>query len=80
MTKAKVSIGGRVVIPKEIREKLGIKRGDEVDITLEERTIKITTEGVRNPVKKLYGSVKTTPEESPKEVAREWMRKSGEDS
>lgn len=79
MPTSKVSVGGRVVIPKEIREKLGIKSGDEVTISLEGRTIKIIPEGIKKPVEKLYGSVKVKPEESPKEVAREWVQKKTKD-
>lgn len=76
MPKSKVSVGGRIVIPKEIREKLGIESGTEVSIFIKDRILIVKPEGViKNPVEKLYGSVKTEPEESPKEVARQWMKR-----
>lgn len=34
MTRARVSTKGQVVIPKKVRERLGICAGDEVDITI----------------------------------------------
>lgn len=75
MSKVKVSVGGRVVIPKEIREKLKIESGDEVKISVKDRILVLKPEGIKNPVERLYGSVRTKPEEGPKKVAREWVKK-----
>ena len=33
--RVRVSTGGRIVIPKAIRERLGIQGGDELDVTVE---------------------------------------------
>lgn len=73
--KTKVSEGGRIVLPKEIREKFGVKKGESAEIEVEGKKIIIKPESVEeNPVEKLYGSAKTEPEESPKEEAREWAK------
>jgi AbrB family looped-hinge helix DNA binding protein len=41
--KAKVSRGGRVVIPSAYRQALGIDVGDDVVISLDEGTLRIST-------------------------------------
>lgn len=77
----KVSQGGRIVIPKEIREKLGIKEGDKIFIDMRGREIVLRPKNIiESPIDKLYGSVKVRPESSPKKVAREWMKKKIEES
>jgi AbrB family looped-hinge helix DNA binding protein len=48
---------GRVVIPKEIRQTLGIEKGDEVMFIIENGEVKLTTRAVL--VKKLSGSFAT---------------------
>lgn len=40
---ARISSGGRVVIPAEYRRALGLQDGDEVLLSLEENEIRITT-------------------------------------
>jgi AbrB family looped-hinge helix DNA binding protein len=75
MTKEiRVSAGGRIVIPKSIRDKLGITRGEKVLIEIDGRKIILRKLEEENPIEKMYGSVKVRPEPSPKKVAREWMR------
>lgn len=77
MTEINVSYGGRVVIPKKFRDKLRIEEGDKVIIELRGREIMLRPKGVtENPVERLYSSVSATPEESPKEVSRKWVRNS----
>ena len=77
MTEINVSFGGRVVIPKKFRDKLRIEEGDRVIVELRGREIMLRPKGiVENPVESLYSSVSVTPEESPKEVSRKWVRNS----
>jgi len=70
----KVSAGGRIVIPKEIRDRLRIKEGDRILLEVRNREI-ILKPCIDNPVNELYGSIPVKPEDSPKKVAREWMRR-----
>ncbi|MEA1904626.1 MAG: AbrB/MazE/SpoVT family DNA-binding domain-containing protein [Candidatus Hadarchaeota archaeon] len=66
-----VSEGGRVVIPKGIREMFGLEVGEEVLVDVEGRKIVIKPKKrMKDPVKRLYGSIKVKPEASPKKVAR----------
>jgi AbrB family looped-hinge helix DNA binding protein len=75
-TKTRVSEGGRVVIPKEIREIFGLDVGEEVVVDVEGKKIVLRPKKIaENPVERLYGSVKIKPETSPKRVAREWAMK-----
>ena len=77
MTEVNVSYGGRVVIPKKIRDKLRIEEGDKVIVELQGREIMLRPKGMaENPVESLYSSVSAKPEDSPKEVSRKWVRNS----
>ena len=70
----KISVGGRIVIPKEMREKLKMEEGEKVIISLEGRKLIIKPKNmVEKPVEKLYGSVKVISDK-PKKEARKWMR------
>ncbi len=81
MAETKVSDGWRIVIPKSIREKLGIEKGDKMKITMKGRDIVMRPKGAeRNPIDRMYGSVKVAAEESPKREARKWLEKELEDS
>lgn len=72
--KTKVSEGGRIVIPKKIRKKFGIKKEEDIKIEVEGKKIILRPESLEeNPVEKLYGSAKTEPEQSPKKEARKWV-------
>jgi AbrB family looped-hinge helix DNA binding protein len=72
----RISEGGRIVIPKDVREMFGLEVGEEITVRVEGKRIVLRPKRmVENPVKLLYGSVKVKPEVSPKKVAREWARK-----
>ncbi len=43
IVKAKVNQGGRIVIPAEMRKQLGIEIGDDVNLSLEDDSVKIST-------------------------------------
>lgn len=71
-----VSEGGRIVIPKDVREMFGLRVGEEVIVDVEGRKIVIKPKKmVEDPVERLYGSIRVKPEASPKKVAREWVMK-----
>ncbi|MCS4541393.1 MAG: AbrB/MazE/SpoVT family DNA-binding domain-containing protein [Euryarchaeota archaeon] len=78
MEAAEVKEKGRITIPKEVREFLGIKEGDEV-VFIKESPNRVTLLPRRkydDPVSALYGSIKVGREiEHPKKAAREWIRK-----
>jgi len=77
MAETRVSAGGRIVIPKDVRKMFGLEVGEEIVVDVEGRKIVLRPKKiVENPVERLYGSVRAKPEASPKKVAREWaMRK-----
>jgi AbrB family looped-hinge helix DNA binding protein len=76
MEETKISVGGRIVIPKEMRRKLKMEEGEKVIIEIKGRELIIKPKNmVEKPIEKLYGSIKVKPEKNPKKEAREWMRK-----
>ena len=44
--RTKVTQGGRIVIPAEMRKQLGIEIGEEVNLTLEDDSVKISTQKI----------------------------------
>lgn len=46
IVKTKVTQGGRIVIPAEMRKQLGIEIGEDVNLTLENDAVKISTRKV----------------------------------
>ena len=56
--RAKVTQGGRIVIPAEMRKQLGIEIGEDVNLSLEDNTLKIITqrESIRK-AQKLFRSL-----------------------
>lgn len=68
---------GRIVLPKEIREKYGV--GERSRLIIREREGEIVLLPVRRyerPTEALYGSVKLErPVDEPKRVAREHLRR-----
>ncbi len=68
-----VSSKGQIVIPKEIREKLHLKRGQKVRIEEVEGTI-IIVPVPKNPIKAMKGMSTGFPEsvKSIRELRKEW--------
>lgn len=72
----KVSQGGRIVIPKKMREKLKIRVGDELLMKFDGKRLIIQPKNmVEEPIKKLYGCIKMKVLKNPKKEAREWIKK-----
>lgn len=65
----KVTSKGQVTIPKEIREKLGIKKGDEIIFKETKRGIIIQKHITENPFEKYKGKTDTD------ETIEEWREK-----
>ena len=72
MGTVKVEERGRILIPKEIRDKLGLKPGSELEIILEEGKIKILPKMVLSEISTdLKGCVKESKID-PLEVKNIW--------
>jgi AbrB family looped-hinge helix DNA binding protein len=56
--KARVSEKGQVTIPKQLRDQLEIRAGDEVDLRVEEGRLIATKVADLDPVDSVYGSLK----------------------
>ena len=69
MTKVKVTRNYRVTLPKEVRETVGVKEGDYLDVYIDERG-RIIMEKVRKRRMRLASGRKLTPEEIEELVAR----------
>jgi AbrB family looped-hinge helix DNA binding protein len=80
MKKVKVSLKGQIVIPKVVREKVGIKEGDEVIVESSEEGI-IIVKKPKEPVREMRGLFKGKFKESSielvKELRKEWDRDIG---
>lgn len=68
---------GRIILPKQLRQKYGLNEGNQIIIIDHMGHIcLIPIKTHEKPTKALYGSVKPqTPIDDPKHVAREHMRK-----
>jgi AbrB family looped-hinge helix DNA binding protein len=67
---------GRLVIPKSIREKYGLKEGTEFMLRDSESKLELTPFKIHeHPTEELYGSIEVEPIDEPKEVARGFIRK-----
>ena len=75
--KAKLSSKGQIVIPKELRDRLGLEPGTEFDVYLEDNRIILTPQKHRSLLESLYGKfsgvdfLKALEEEHRKEIESE---------
>lgn len=68
----RIAAGGRLVIPAEVRQGLGIKEGDEVLLTRDEFGIRITTlEQTVREVQAFFGQFKKDGEDVVNELLRD---------
>ena len=70
MEKVKVSPKGQIVIPKEFRDKFGIKEGEEV-VVEESRKGVLVMRKEKNPVKVMVGLFESKTKKSSVELVRE---------
>jgi len=68
---------GRIVLPKKLRDKYGVKEGSKLIIRdYKGQIILLPVTTYRKPTEALHGSIKVRlPIEEPKEVARTHIRK-----
>jgi len=57
---ATVSEKGQVIIPKPLRERLGIGAGQVVDFSEEHGRLVLTKQRTRDPIDEVYGILKTS--------------------
>jgi AbrB family looped-hinge helix DNA binding protein len=56
--KVRVSDKGRVTIPKQLRDQLGIRSGDELDLQVDGDRLVATNAAEHDAIDELYGSLK----------------------
>jgi len=68
---------GRIVLPKELRDKYNVKEGSRLIIRdYKNQIVLIPVTTYENPTEALHGSIPTElPIEEPKEVARVYLRR-----
>jgi len=68
---------GRVVLPKKIRDKYGVREGDRIIVReFGPQILLIPVDRYDKPTKALHGSVKSRKRiDEPKEFARRYMRR-----
>jgi len=68
---------GRLVLPKKIRDKYGVKEGDRIIVReFGSQIVLIPVDRYDKPTKALHGSVKTRKRiDEPKELARQYIRR-----
>jgi AbrB family looped-hinge helix DNA binding protein len=58
MAKAKITSKGQITLPKEIRDKLGLRPGDEVDLFLDGKTWRMRKSPPNSPLAPWRGFLK----------------------
>ena len=58
MNATTVTMKGQVTIPKEVRDRLGIRPGDRVEFVLDRDGARVRKRVSRDPIAALYGSLK----------------------
>jgi len=71
MAKTKVTSKGQVTIPKEVRVRLGLRPGDELEFTEEEGAFRLRKRISSAPLKKYRGYLKHLAERDPDELVQE---------
>jgi AbrB family looped-hinge helix DNA binding protein len=68
---------GRIVLPKDVRDKYGVREGFRLIVTdFRGKICLVPVTTYEKPAEALYGSVKfDKPVDEPKRVAREYIRK-----
>lgn len=68
---------GRLVLPKKIRDRYGVKEGDRILVReFGSQILLIPVDRYGRPTKALHGSISTRKRiDEPKEIARKYMRR-----
>ena len=72
MTTATVTSKGQITIPKEIRDELGLVRGDEIEFVRRDGVIQITKRITVNPFEKYRGYFKDLEGQDVDELIEDW--------
>ncbi len=73
MSRAILTGKGQLTVPKDVRERLGLKRGDRVVFEFERDSVRLRVEK-RRSLEELRGSLPATRESPGKEAEREAAR------
>ena len=71
MTTSKVTSKGQITIPKEVRERLGLRPGDELEFVEEAGTFRIRKHLGYNPFARWEGYLRHLAGHDPDELVRE---------
>ncbi len=70
MAKTRVTTKGQVTIPKEVRDRLGLRPGDELEFMEEKGVFHLRKRLRATPLKKYRGYLKNLAERDPDELVR----------
>jgi len=73
MVKATLTSKGQLTVPKEVRERLGLRSGDRISFEFEEDSVRLRVER-RRSLEELKGSLPATREYPGKEAERRAAR------
>ncbi len=71
MAKTRVTSKGQVTIPKEVRERLGLRPGDELEFVEEEGVFRLRKRLLPARLKKYRGYLKDLADRNPDELVQE---------
>ncbi len=71
MAKTRITTKGQVTIPKEVRERLGLRPGDELEFTEEDGVFRLRKRLPPTPLRKYRGYLKEFAERDPDELVQE---------
>lgn len=71
MTKAKVTSKGQVTIPKDVRERLGLRPGDAIEFVEDRRGFRVQKRVAASPFKKYRGYLKQLSGRDPDELVEQ---------
>ena len=71
MPKTKVTSKGQVTIPKDVRERLGLRPGDEIEFVEDRRGFRVQKRVAGSPFKKYRGHLKHLAGRDPDELVEQ---------
>ena len=71
MAKTRVTSKGQVTIPKEVRDRLGLRPGDELEFTEEDGVFRLRKRLPPAPLEKYRGYLKDLAERDPDDLVQE---------
>ena len=71
MAKTKITTKGQVTIPKDVRERLGLRPGDEIEFVEDRRGFRVQKRALASPFKKYRGHLKGLAGHDPDELVEQ---------